>query len=157
MTTEKLGDLTGWWTWRSTRPGAAACLPRTPAPARWIRGYTSRVRGYASRHLQVSAPPASSRRCPVKVNLLWKPSHGARPVHQIISLIKWIRTSKWSIKISLWKPHNPTSFIISAHLPHESSHPPRIECQPRLRHVFMSWEGTTTRSYINPGLMNPKP
>ena len=28
-------------------------------------------------------------------------SHGARPVHQITSLIKWIRTSRLSIKISL--------------------------------------------------------
>ena len=28
-------------------------------------------------------------------------SHGARPVHQIISLIKWIRTSKLSIQNSL--------------------------------------------------------
>ena len=28
-------------------------------------------------------------------------SHGARPVHQIISMIKWIRTSKLSIKNSL--------------------------------------------------------
>ena len=25
-------------------------------------------------------------------------SHGARPVHQIISMIKWIRTSRLSIK-----------------------------------------------------------
>ena len=29
-------------------------------------------------------------------------SHGARPVHQIISTIKWNRTSKVSIKNSLW-------------------------------------------------------
>ena len=28
-------------------------------------------------------------------------SHGARPVHQIISMIKWIRTSRLSIKNSL--------------------------------------------------------
>ena len=28
-------------------------------------------------------------------------SHGARPVHQIISTIKWIRTSRLSIKNSL--------------------------------------------------------
>jgi len=28
-------------------------------------------------------------------------SHGARPVHQIISMIKWIRTSRLSIKSSL--------------------------------------------------------
>ena len=28
-------------------------------------------------------------------------SHGARPVHQIISMMKWIRTSKLSIKKSL--------------------------------------------------------
>ena len=28
-------------------------------------------------------------------------SHGARPVHQIIALIKWIRTSRLSIKISV--------------------------------------------------------
>ena len=28
-------------------------------------------------------------------------SHGARPVHQIISMIKWIRTSKLSIHDSL--------------------------------------------------------
>ena len=28
-------------------------------------------------------------------------SHGARPDHQIISMIKWIRTSKLSIKNSL--------------------------------------------------------
>ena len=28
-------------------------------------------------------------------------SHGARPVHQIISMIKWIRTSRLSIKHSL--------------------------------------------------------
>jgi len=27
-------------------------------------------------------------------------SHGARPVHQIISMIKWIRTSRLSIKNS---------------------------------------------------------
>ena len=27
--------------------------------------------------------------------------HGARPVHKIISMIKWIRTSKLSIKNSL--------------------------------------------------------
>jgi len=28
-------------------------------------------------------------------------SHGARPVHQIISMIKWIRTSRLAIKNSL--------------------------------------------------------
>ena len=28
-------------------------------------------------------------------------AHGARPVHQIISMIKWIRTRKLSIKNSL--------------------------------------------------------
>ena len=28
-------------------------------------------------------------------------SHGARPVHQIISIIEWIRTSRFSIKKSL--------------------------------------------------------
>ena len=28
-------------------------------------------------------------------------SHGARPVHQIITMIKWIRTIKLSIKNSL--------------------------------------------------------
>jgi hypothetical protein len=28
-------------------------------------------------------------------------SHGAKPVHQIISMIKWIRTSGFSIKKSL--------------------------------------------------------
>ena len=28
-------------------------------------------------------------------------SHGARPVHQIISMIKWIRTRRLSIKTSL--------------------------------------------------------
>ena len=28
-------------------------------------------------------------------------SHGARPVHQIILMIKWIRTSRLSIKLSL--------------------------------------------------------
>ena len=27
--------------------------------------------------------------------------HGARPVHLIITMIKWIRTSRWSIKNSL--------------------------------------------------------
>jgi len=31
-------------------------------------------------------------------------SHGARPVHQIISMIKWIRTSRLSIKNSLSVP-----------------------------------------------------
>ena len=28
-------------------------------------------------------------------------SHGARPVHQIISMIKWIQTRRLSIKLSL--------------------------------------------------------
>jgi hypothetical protein len=28
-------------------------------------------------------------------------SHGARPVHLVITMIKWIRTSRWSIKNSL--------------------------------------------------------
>ena len=28
-------------------------------------------------------------------------SHGARPVHQIISMIKWIRTSRFLVKNSL--------------------------------------------------------
>jgi len=31
-------------------------------------------------------------------------SHGARPVHLIISMIKWIRTSRFSIKNSLSTP-----------------------------------------------------
>ena len=30
-------------------------------------------------------------------------SHGARPVHLIISMIKWIRTGRLSIKKSLWE------------------------------------------------------
>ena len=29
-------------------------------------------------------------------------SHGARPVHLIMTMIKWIRTSRLSIKNSLW-------------------------------------------------------
>jgi hypothetical protein len=37
-------------------------------------------------------------RLPGKGNL---DSHGARPVHQIISMIKWIRTSRFSIRNSL--------------------------------------------------------
>ena len=34
-------------------------------------------------------------------------SHGARPVHQIISMITWIRTSKLSIKISFSAGDHP--------------------------------------------------
>ena len=35
-------------------------------------------------------------------------SHGARPVHLIITMINWIRTSRLSIKISLSTPfHQP--------------------------------------------------
>jgi len=43
--------------------------------------------------------------CKVDVRLPGKGnsnSHGARPVHQIISMIKWIRTRKLSIKNSLF-------------------------------------------------------
>ena len=46
-------------------------------------------------------PPASRKVA------IWLPgkensnSHGARPVHQIISMIKWIRTSRFSLKNSL--------------------------------------------------------
>jgi len=42
-------------------------------------------------------------------------SHGARPVHYIISMIKWIRTSRLSVKNSLsrpprsWRPLQPES------------------------------------------------
>ena len=38
-------------------------------------------------------------RLPKKGNLN---SHGARPVHQIISMMKWIQTSRLSIKNSLY-------------------------------------------------------
>ena len=36
-------------------------------------------------------------------------SHGARPVHQIITMIKWIRTSRLSIKKSLAPPLVPAA------------------------------------------------
>jgi len=34
-------------------------------------------------------------------------SHGARPVHLIITMVKWIRTSRLSIKNSLWRQGVP--------------------------------------------------
>ena len=34
-------------------------------------------------------------------------SHGARPVYLIIAMIKWIRTSRLSIKKSLWGGRRP--------------------------------------------------
>ena len=37
-------------------------------------------------------------------------SHGARPVHQIITMIKWTRTSRLSIKNSLSAGHNRAAF-----------------------------------------------
>ena len=37
-------------------------------------------------------------------------SHGARPVHQIISTIQWIRTSRLSIKNSLLVSDRPGAF-----------------------------------------------
>ena len=41
--------------------------------------------------------------------LLLSKSHGARPVHLIITMIKWIRTSRLSIKdsVSRWGEHRP--------------------------------------------------
>ena len=45
-------------------------------------------------------------------------SHGARPVHLIIIMIKWIRTSRLSIKKSLSETHSlsgaPRVFSVSA-------------------------------------------
>jgi hypothetical protein len=44
----------------------------------------------------------------VAIRLLGKKnsnSHGARPVHQIITMLKWIWTSKLSIKNSLSRKH----------------------------------------------------
>ena len=37
-------------------------------------------------------------------------SHGARPVHLIITMIKWIRTSRLSIKNSLTRGHDECPF-----------------------------------------------
>jgi len=37
-------------------------------------------------------------------------THGARPVHLIISMIKWIRTSELSIQNSLWIPASPAGW-----------------------------------------------
>jgi len=46
----------------------------------------------------VKHPRKVDKRLPGKDN---SDSHGARPVHQIIPMIKWIRTSRLSIKNSL--------------------------------------------------------
>jgi len=40
-------------------------------------------------------------------------SHGARPVHLIITMIKWIRTSRLSIKNSLSAPRQPAGSALS--------------------------------------------
>ena len=78
----------------------------------------ARTASTAQRHLQPDHLPPSEKsfkggkelgsrkvdvRLPGEVN---SNSHGARPVHQIISLIKWIRVSRLSIKNSLsnWEP-----------------------------------------------------
>ena len=41
-------------------------------------------------------------------------SHGARPVHLIITLIKWIRTSRLSIKILIAAHSNSVSVAVSS-------------------------------------------
>ena len=50
-------------------------------------------------------------RLPLKGN---STSHGARPVHQIISMIKWIRTSRLSIKKSLSRGRDRA--VVDGHL-----------------------------------------
>ena len=52
-----------------------------------------------ARHCHVSAFRKVDVRLPGKGN---SNSHGARPVHLIITMIKWIRTSRLSIKNSLY-------------------------------------------------------
>ena len=48
-------------------------------------------------------------------------SHGARPVHLIITMIKWIRTSRLSIKNSLWQVLSGLLIALAALEEHSSS------------------------------------
>ena len=65
---------------------------------------------------------ADDRRRPPDVRLPGKGnsnSRGARPVHLIITMIKWIRTSRLSIKNSLWWQVASAVMMIEADPPHK--------------------------------------
>ena len=49
--------------------------------------------------------------------------HGARPVHLILTMIKWIRTSRLSIKNSLFAVPGGQRHLIRTSLPHGCDFP----------------------------------
>jgi hypothetical protein len=52
--------------------------------------------------------------------------HGARPVHLIITMMKWIRTSRLSIKNSLLRPLHETTANVDVMLPSEEGTPYQV-------------------------------
>ena len=103
------------WVWVCGCECECVCNPKPSSVGRWT-GRASRNRG--------SRKP----RCPSGEEGPL-PSHGARPVHLIITMIKWFRTSGSSLglprvrkpkaKVPIWKKKVP-----HPHTPHHISHEP---------------------------------
>ena len=65
-----------------------------------VKGSGSSLPPLAGREIAPSPPP--DRKVDIRLSAKRNSNaHGARPVHQIISIMKWIRTSRLSIKYSL--------------------------------------------------------
>ena len=73
--------------------GAGSYERGTPVPTVLINAVHHRF-GHMPRKVEVRLPGKENSN-----------SHGARPVHLIITMIKWIRTSRLSIKNSLSRLH----------------------------------------------------